>query len=195
MSHALLQRLGNPMQSLASMEHLAPAMLRAPGGRHRQAGPRAHVQAAFRQLATLHRQLQRHVAAAIPPSPALGRADTQQGAPSAAQSALRAAVALLGAVCLQLGGGAGAAQAFNLASVAEDRLLEFVRQVELRVDSTLGAVKDAATLQQVRHCLPTPASKPSPPRPTAPLPLPEAATLPPPCFCAGHAGARCGCRA
>jgi hypothetical protein len=136
------------------------------------------VQAAFKQLATLQRQLQRHVVAAVPRSPALDRADAQHGAPNAAQSALRAAAALLAAVCLQLGGGSGAAQAFNLASVAEDRLLEFVRQVELRVDSTLGAVKDAASLQQVRRSA-LPARRPQPASLTASANHPCAPARPP----------------
>ncbi|KAL4451934.1 hypothetical protein ABPG75_007596 [Micractinium tetrahymenae] len=59
---------------------------------------------------------------------------------------MRCAAALLAAVVLQLGGvGGGTAHAFNLASVAEDRLLEFVRQVGVRVDSAVEAVKDVAS--------------------------------------------------
>ncbi|PSC70735.1 peptidase S41 family [Micractinium conductrix] len=63
-----------------------------------------------------------------------------------ATQALQAAAALLAAVVLQLGavGGASAAQTYSLSSVAEDHLLEFVRQMEVRVDSGMEAVKAAA---------------------------------------------------
>jgi hypothetical protein len=61
---------------------------------------------------------------------------------AAAQASLRAVLALVAAVLLHLGGGtvSDAAQA----SVAEDKLLEFVRQVEVKLDGAVGAVKEAA---------------------------------------------------
>ncbi|EFN55775.1 hypothetical protein CHLNCDRAFT_145217 [Chlorella variabilis] len=61
-------------------------------------------------------------------------------------AALRGAAALLAALLLHLGdGGAGGGGSVAQASVAEDRLLEFVRQVEVKVDSAVEAVKDVAS--------------------------------------------------
>lgn len=66
----------------------------------------------------------------------------------AVDTALRAVAALLAALALHLGGGPPAAQA----SVAEDALLQLVRQFEARVDSTLGAIKDAAAQVSCWSC-------------------------------------------
>lgn len=67
-------------------------------------------------------------------------------APSAAAVAGRAVVSLLTSVCLTLGPGAPA-QALQLASVAEDALLQVVRVMEVGADSALGALRDAAATQ------------------------------------------------
>lgn len=104
----------------------------------------ASLHRAAQQLHSLRRQLGRMVVSARPGAAFEGDAEVHHDY-SVTQSALRCATALLAAVVLQLGGvGSGAAQAFNLASVAEDRLLEFVRQVGVRVDSAVEAVKDVA---------------------------------------------------
>jgi hypothetical protein len=104
--------------------------------------------AAARHLAQLQRHVGGHVwggrLAALPPWGNLRQPDDRLCELSAAfQAALRAAAALVVALLLQLDGLApgGAAQA----SVAEDRLLEFVRQMEVKVDSAVEAVKDAAS--------------------------------------------------
>ena len=103
---------------------------------------------AHQQLARLGKDLQRHVAFAqsvLFRSSSSWMDETQQpGAATQQQhAALHAAVTLLAAACLQLGGAVGAAQAFNLASVAEDQLLQFVRQVEVRVGSAVEAARDS----------------------------------------------------
>lgn len=104
----------------------------------------ASLHRAAQQLHSLRQQLGRMVVSARPGAAFEGDAEVHHDY-SVTQSALRCATALLAAVVLQLGGvGSGAAQAFNLASVAEDRLLEFVRQVGVRVDSAVEAVKDVA---------------------------------------------------
>ncbi|KAL4423011.1 hypothetical protein ABPG77_005491 [Micractinium sp. CCAP 211/92] len=104
----------------------------------------ASLQRAAQQLHSLRLQIGGVFASARPGVVLKANADCQQD-DSGTQFALRRAAALLAAVVLQLGGvGGGAAHAFNLASVAEDRLLEFVRQVGVRVDSAVEAVKDVA---------------------------------------------------
>ena len=62
---------------------------------------------------------------------------------SLAEQALLAAAGLAAAVCLHLSDASGA-QAFNLASVVEDSLLQIVRQVEARIGSAVDGVQAAA---------------------------------------------------
>ena len=146
----MVSAFGMLKPSTCRMEHggVAP-LLRPTTGRGRRSHARFPVHAALRQLSNLQHILREHVVAARAPTVLHQPGDAQMTPSAAAHSALRAAVALLAAVCLQLGGGSGAAHAFNLASVAEDKLLEFVRKVEVRVDSALEAVKDVAV--QVRQ--------------------------------------------
>ena len=79
--------------------------------------------------------------------------DAAAAAPSAAAVAGRAMVSLLTSVCLTLGPGSPA-QALQLASVAEDALLQVVRVMEVGADSALGALRDAAATQVRRGLLP-----------------------------------------
>ena len=87
-----------------------------------------------RQLHTISAQLQTLPRASSP-------AATQQR--TAAQSALRAAVAFLAAVCLHLGT-ASTSDAIQLSSAAEDTLLGLVRTLEAKVDGAITAVVSGA---------------------------------------------------
>lgn len=132
---------------MASMLASEGLLVKPVGPRPRQKAvvvAHASLQRAAQQLHSLRLQIGGVFASARPGVVLKANADCQQD-DSGTQFALRCAAALLAAVVLQLGGvGGGAAHAFNLASVAEDRLLEFVRQVGVRVDSAVEAVKDVA---------------------------------------------------
>ena len=167
---------------------LLPALLRAPG-RGSRCTSRCPLQAAARHLRRHVRQLA--VRAALPPQGAWQQQQQQlpsQPAPlTAVQAALRGAAALLAALLLHLGdGGAGGGGSVAQASVAEDRLLEFVRQVEVKVDSAVEAVKDVASQVRVtgagKHeprpfalprpsCHPSAGTHPGGPSPPHPSPL------------------------
>lgn len=137
----MVQQLSCLMESV-----WAPAILRAPRhGRRCSSHSLIHA-AAHRHLSSLRRHVQRHLRPC--PVAALRSDDPDDGhrppfdPAAAAQASLRAVLALVAAVLLHLGGGtvSDAAQA----SVAEDKLLEFVRQVEVKLDGAVGAVKEAA---------------------------------------------------
>ena len=120
------------MAALPPQTGLAPALLRSQPGHRRLASrrPVLHgLSAAVRaQMAALEAR-------------GLPQASMDIASTAAAQSALQAAAALLAALALHLGGAAAPAHA----SAAEDALLQLVRQVEARVDSTVEALKGAAS--------------------------------------------------
>ena len=124
--------------AMAEPGSLLPAVMRSPRGRVRAAAGRSPLRA-------LCAALQRGAAAAArsrPAPPGVSTAPALQLAlQRSAEAALRAAAALAAALALHLGG-AQAAQA----SVAEDALLQLVRQVEAKVDGAVGAVRGAASL-------------------------------------------------
>jgi hypothetical protein len=169
------------------MERGQSPLLRLVMHDHRR-GMRHHMHVAARQLVALRhfqRQVMVPLAAFASDQQECEQAERAMWPPlelaGALHAALRAATALLAALLLHLGGtGVPGLLGAARASVAEDKLLEFVRQVEVKVDSAVGAVKDAAA--QVWHLVGPPdplppsccadATPERPPRSSPPLGAP-----------------------
>lgn len=122
-----------------AMEHgWAPAFMRSSWAPRHGRGARP------RLLRSLCSALHRRAAAAAAGGPAraaLQAPDAHITPAQLAEAALRATAALAAALVVQLGGAGPAA-----ASAAEDALLQLVRQVEARLESTVEAVTGAASL-------------------------------------------------
>lgn len=137
------------MVPVCAMERGQPLLLRLVTRDHRR-HMRRHMHSAARQLVALQQfQVAVPLAAFAGSQQECEQARREAWAPvelaGALHAALRAAIALLAALLLHLGGpGVPGWPRTARASVAEDKLLEFVRQVEVKVDSAVEAVKDAA---------------------------------------------------